>query len=338
MNEILKGRFKELESLVGNTPMLEIHYEYKGIKDIIYAKAEHYNLTGSIKDRPALYMMKRAYERGEISQGQVITEATSGNAGISFCAMGANLGNPCVIYMPDWMSKERIYLMQSFGAEVRLVSKEEGGFLGSIEMTKALNKETGAFLPRQFENEDNSAAHYHGTGYEIAAILERFGLKVDGFVAGVGTGGTTVGVGRRLKEVNPNALIMPLEPKSSPTLSVGHKVGSHRIAGISDEFIPQIIKDAPKMDKIIQVDDGDSINMARKLARELGIAVGISSGANMIGAIMAKIEMGRDAVVSTVFSDDNKKYLSTDYAHEQPIKEGFITPDIKLIGIKTHKM
>ncbi len=330
-------KIKELSSLIGNTPLLEIHYSYKGVEDVIYAKAEHYNLTGSIKDRPALYMMAEAYRTGAIKEGQYLTEATSGNAGIAFCAIGAQLGNPAIIYMPDWMSKERVHLMESFGAEVRLVSKEEGGFLGSIEKTKILNKEIGAFLPCQFANEDNPTAHYLGTGSEIASQLEKLGLKADGLVAGVGTGGTVVGTGRKLKEINPNALIMPLEPKSSPTLTTGYKVGSHRIAGISDEFIPDIVKNAPWMDRIIQVDDGDAINMARMLSKTQGLGVGISSGANMLGAIIAKNQLGRDTVITTVFSDDNKKYLTTDYAKEQPYEEDHLTKDIKIVGVRVHR-
>ncbi len=337
MNGTAASKFKELSALIGNTPLLEIHFTYKGVSKVIYAKDERYNLTGSIKDRPALYVLKQAYERGEVTEGQMISEATSGNMGIAFCAIGTHMGNPATIFMPDWMSKERVLLMESYGAKVVLVSKEEGGFIGSIERTVALSKETGAFLPRQFENPDNANAHYLGTGLELVTALEKLGVKADGFVGGVGTGGTTVGVGRRLKELNANAIIMPLEPESSPTLSTGYKVGAHRIAGISDDFIPKIITDAPKMEKIVAVDDGDSINMARMLSRELGLGVGISSGANMLGALKAQLDLGENAVITTVFSDDNKKYLTTDYATEQPIKEGFLSPDIKLIGFKAHR-
>ena len=148
-------KFDHIASLISNTPLLEIHFTYYGEARRLFAKAEHYNLTGSIKDRVAYHILKKAYHTGAIREGDTIAEATSGNTGISFSAVGTYLGNPVVIYMPDWMSRERINLMQSYGAKVHLVSREEGGFLGSIAMTEELAKDGGVFLPRQFSNEDN---------------------------------------------------------------------------------------------------------------------------------------------------------------------------------------
>ena len=230
--------FESLAPLIGHTPLLKIRYRFGGRDRVLFAKAEHYNLTGSIKDRVALHILRKAYAEGTIRPGVPIAEATSGNTGISFSAVGAALGHPVVIYMPDWMSVERIRLMESFGAEVRLVSREEGGFLGSIAMSEQFAAEHGAFLPCQFSNEDNVEAHILTTGEEIVRQLAAIGLTADGFVAGVGTGGTVMGIGRRLRAINPHCRVCPLEPLNSPTLSTGSKTGQHRIYGISDEFIP----------------------------------------------------------------------------------------------------
>ena len=333
MDEAIKQKFEGVAALVGNTPLLEIDYRYKGSRRRIFAKAEYFNVTGSIKDRVAYHILKRAYERDEIGPDDIIAEATSGNTGISFSAIGSYLGHQVVIYMPDWMSKERINLMKSYGAQVRLVSKEEGGFLGSIAMTEELYKKGGVFLPRQFSNEGNAEAHYLMTGEEIVRQLAEIGLKADGVVAGVGTGGTVMGIGRRLKKENPACRIYPLEPLNSPTLSTGYKVGKHRIQGISDEFIPSILK-RDEVDGIVSVDDIDSIIMARMLAEKLGIGVGISSGANFIGSIIAQEKLGEDAVMTTVFADDNKKYLSTDYANDYEMKDSYISKDVELLDVK----
>ena len=333
MDEAIKQKFEGVAALVGNTPLLEIDYRYKGNRRRIFAKAEYFNVTGSIKDRVAYHILKRAYERDEIGPDDIIAEATSGNTGISFSAIGSYLGHQVVIYMPDWMSKERINLMKSYGAQVRLVSKEEGGFLGSIAMTEELYKKGGVFLPRQFSNEGNAEAHYLMTGEEIVRQLAEIGLKADGVVAGVGTGGTVMGIGRRLKKENPACRIYPLEPLNSPTLSTGYKVGKHRIQGISDEFIPSILK-MDEVDGIVSVDDIDSIIMARMLAEKLGIGVGISSGANFIGSIIAQEKLGEDAVMTTVFADDNKKYLSTDYANDYEMKDSYISKDVELLDVK----
>jgi Cysteine synthase len=326
-----------LSSLIGNTPLLEIEFLYKGKPAKIYAKAEHLNMTGSIKDRMALYIMREAYARKAIEPGFRIIEATSGNTGISFSAVCRALGHPVTIFMPDWMSEERKNLIRSLGADIVLVSKEEGGFLGSIKRTQemaAADKKT--FLPRQFENSDNSLAHYSTTGPEIWWQLRMHGKITDAFIAGVGTGGTIMGTGRYLKEMNPSVKLYPLEPSNSPTMTTGYKVGAHRIQGISDEFIPPIIK-LNELDEVVSVDDGDSIIMAQKLAAELGIAVGISSGANFLGALMKLEELGSDATIVTVFSDDNKKYLSTDLMKKEPVKEGFLSTDVRLKSFKALK-
>lgn len=332
LTEDLEKKFEHLWHLVGNTPMLELNYKYQGNIGKIYVKCEHYNLTGSIKDRIALFTLYNAYKECKIKPGDTIIEATSGNTGIAFAAIGKAMGHPVKIIMPNWLSKERIDIIKSLGAEVILISKEEGGFLGSIRLAESMALENNhTFLPRQFENTDNPQAHEQTTGVEIWEQLKMNDLIPDAFVAGVGTGGTIMGVGRHLKKQNPAIKIHPLEPAESPTLTTGYKVGSHRIQGISDEFIPEIVKLA-ELDEVIQANDGDSILMAQKLGRELGLAVGISSGANVIGAIKLQQQLGYDSCVVTIFSDSNKKYLSTDLMKEEPIKEGYLTPDTEFIN------
>ncbi len=331
----MKQQFENIAPLIGNTPLLEIKLSYKGQIRTIYSKAEYYNLTGNIKDRVALYILQKAYEKGTIHKGDIIAEATSGNTGIAFSALGSYLGHQVVIYMPDWMSKERINLMQSYGADVRLVSAQEGGFLGSIKKTEELAKGGEVFLPCQFSNEDNVMAHYLMTGNEIVSQLEHLGLKADAVVAGVGTGGTIMGLGKRLKEVNPHCKAYPLEPSNSPTLSTGYKVGKHRIQGISDEFIPSIVK-LDELDEVISVEDGDAIIMAQMLSKKLGIGVGVSSGANLIGCIIAQNKLGKDKIIVTTFADDNKKYLSTDYSNNEPMRESYLSKDIELLAVIAH--
>jgi len=330
----ISDKFAALSNMIGNTPLLEVSLKYKGELRKIYVKAEFYNLTGSIKDRVALHCMHKAYANGAIQPGDVISEATSGNTGIAFSAIGTFLGHKVIVYMPDWMSSERKNLIASYGAEIRLVSVEEGGFLGSIAKTQELCKEGCVYLPCQFSNEDNSEAHFCSTGPEIVKQLEKFGLLPDAIVAGVGTGGTVMGVGHFMKHINPNTKLYPVEPESSPTIRTGHKVGKHRIAGISDEFIPALLK-LDQIDGIIDVDDGDSIIMAQMISRQLGLGVGISSGANLLGALKAGDLIGGDKVIVTIFSDDNKKYFSTDYVKEEPVREGFLTPHIELLGYKS---
>ena len=330
-------RFKQLKHMIGNTPLLKIRFAFRGRERVIYAKAEHLNMTGSIKDRMAFYILKRAYQEGHIQPGDTIAEATSGNTGISFAAIGSALGHKVVIFIPDWMSEERIALIKSLGAKVIRVRHDQGGFLGSIRMTEELAlKKSDVFLPAQFANEANVEAHEKTTGPEIWWQLFFHSIKPDAFIAGVGTGGTIMGVGNFLRQRNPAMKLYPLQPAESPTLSVGHKVGRHRIQGISDEFIPSILK-LEQLDPVVSVHDGDAILMAQKLATNLGLAVGISSGANFLGALMAQNELGHEAVVTTVFPDDNKKYVSTDLLREESVKPGYLTPEVELLEYEAFK-
>ena len=333
----ISSTIQGLANLIGNTPLLEIEFLFKGKPRKLYAKAEYLNLTGSIKDRMAFHIIREAYAKDRIKPGYRIIEATSGNTGIAFSAVGRALGHPVTIFMPDWMSDERKNLIKSLGAEIVLISKEEGGFRGSISRSQEMAAaDPKTFLPRQFENEDNLMAQYTTTGPEIWWQLRLHGKTPDAFIAGVGTGGTIMGAGRYLREMKPDIKLYPLEPSNSPTMSTGHKVGVHRIQGISDEFIPALVK-LDELNEVVAVDDGDSIIMAQKLASELGMAVGISSGANFIGALKKLEELGAESTVVTIFSDDNKKYLSTGLMKKEPLKSGFLSSDVQLKSFKAYK-
>jgi cysteine synthase A len=333
--DYLAQKFRALRRLTGNTPLLSIHFRCHEREHRVYAKSEQLNMTGSIKDRMALYILRKAYEETKIHPGDTIAEATSGNTVISFAALGSALGHRVLIFMPDWMSHERKDLIRSYGARIVAVSKEQGGFLGCIRMSEEYAAgHPGVFLPRQFSNDANVEAHETGTGPEIYAQLESAGLRPDAFVAGVGTGGTVMGVGRFLRAKNPGIRLHPVEPAESPTLSTGCKVGSHRIQGISDEFIPAIV-DLGFLDEVVSVSDGDAILMAQKLAANLGLAAGVSSGCNFLAAVKVQQALGSDAIVVTVFPDDNKKYLSTDLLREETCREGYLTPEIELLGLET---
>ena len=332
----IERRFTSLARMIGNTPMLAIECTFRGRPRLIHAKAEHFNLTGSIKDRMALHILRRAYAEGLIAPGDTIAEATSGNTGISFAAVGRALGHPVTIFMPDWMSRERVDLIRGLGATIVPVGHADGGFTGSIRLAEEMAARTPhVFLPRQFANAANVEAHETTTGPEIWWQLGENGRTPDAFVAGVGTGGTVMGVGRYLRRMKPGARVHPLEPVESPTLTTGHKVGTHRIQGISDEFVPDIVR-LEELDRVVAVSDGDAILMAQKLAATLGLAVGISSGANFIGALMAQEALGPDATVATVFPDSNKKYLSTDLMREEPARGDHLAPAVELTGFEAY--
>lgn len=310
---------------IGNTPLIKIKYRYNENEKYVYSKLESYNLTGSIKDRVAYYIIKSAYKDKKLKKGVEIVEATSGNTGIALAAMGAFFGNPVHIFMPDWVSKERVNLMKMYNAEVTLISKEEGGFKKAIDEAVSYAQKNNAFFSNQFENENNVLAHYETTGKEIISKLKN---DIDGFVSGIGTGGTLMGVAKRLKEENEKTKIYALEPDKMPLLSQNKIIGNHKIEGIGDDFIPKII-DKEKIDNIIVINDDDAINMSRKIATELGLGVGISSGANLIVTILAKEENNGNIV--TVFPDDNKKYLSTELSHPIDNNNNFISNRIKLL-------
>lgn len=330
VEKMTRSPVDDLAALVGHTPLLEISYTLDDRPGRIYAKYELMSMTGSIKDRMALHIIRRAYESQDLRPGDPIVEASSGNTGISFAAIGRALDHPVRIYMPDWMSRERAQLIHNLGATVVPVSLDQGGFRGAIEMSEDYAcAHPNVFLPQQFANPANVEAHETVTAPEMEAQLATIGRKTDAFVAGVGTGGTVMGVGRYLRRREHTVRVHPLEPANSPTLRTGKKVGRHRIEGISDEFIPSILH-LKELDEVIDIWDGDAILMAQALCNKLGLAVGISSGANVLGAIQLVEELGDDATVATVLPDSNKKYLSTDLCHEEPVRSDYLTPRIRL--------
>lgn len=288
-------RLNNINKLIGDTPLVKIKYKYLGLEKNIYAKLEWFNFTGSIKDRPAFEIIKNAYLTNKLKIGQTICETSSGNMGISICAIAKYLGFDVVICMPKFLSEERKQLLKLYGAKLELTDNFEQAFLKAQEYQ---NK--GAFLTMQFENKNNTFAHQQQTGVEIYNKTK----EISCFVSGVGTGGTIMGVGGYLKE-KLNSKIIAIEPQESPILSQG-KSGSHKIQGLSDEIIPKLY-DKTLVDKIIPIKSNDAICMTQKLCLKLGMGVGISSGANFLGCVLSGLDN-----CSTVFADDNKKYLSTD--------------------------
>lgn len=315
-----------IEKLVGNTPMIKIDYEYEGKQGSIYTKLEYYNYSGSIKDRIALYIIQKEKENGNLADGQAIVEVTSGNTGISFSAIGALFGHDVHIFMPDWVSLERRNLIEMYGAHVHLVSKEEGGFKKALELAEEFAKEHDAFRPLQFDNPLNVEAQYNTTGQEIIDAVP----DVNAFVSGIGTGGTLMGIGKRLKDNNPQSKIFALEPSTLSILKMGMEEGSHLIEGIGDDFIPGIIEQ-DLIDDIVLIHDCDAINMSKRIAKEFGLGIGISSGANFLAGVLMDSD---ELTIATVFADDNKKYITTRLSDEIDDNPELISNKIKLIGFE----
>lgn len=311
-----------IDNLIGKTPIVKITIEYQGKIKAIYAKLEYYNLTGSIKDRIAYYIITKSKELGLLQDKMPIIEATSGNTGISLAALGALYQHPVHIFMPDWVSCERSQIMKLYGANIYYVSKEEGGFKEAIKRADSLSIQVNGFRPNQFSNQLNVDAHYETTGKEIIDCVP----QIEAFVCGVGTGGTLIGVAKRIKEVYNDAWIIAMEPIKMPLLSGGEIIGNHKIEGIGDDFIPDLV-DQNLIDEVITIDDNESINMARRLASELGLGVGISSGANFLASVLSL----KDNVV-TIFADDSKKYLSTDLIKDQDLT--LISDEIKFLKLE----
>jgi cysteine synthase len=299
-----------LSPMFGNTPLVKVIFKYKGKTKTLFAKYETVNFSGSIKDRIAFNILKDAYLSKKIKSGQPIVEVTSGNTGIAFTALAKALGHEIKIIMPDWLSKERYDIIELYGGKVEKISATEGGFIGALQRAEKYAYENHYFYPDQFSNEVNVYAHEITTGPEILIQLLKQNLKPELFIAGVGTGGTIMGVNNYFKKMQIDCACHPLEPANSPTMSTGgKKVGSHRIQGVSDEFIPAITK-LDELKEIVSVDDGDSIIMAQKL-NQIGLSVGISSGANFIGTLKKMNDYKKDITAVTIFCDNAFKYLST---------------------------
>ena len=300
---------KKLTELVGNTPLLELNaYETKkGLNAHIVAKLEYFNPAGSVKDRIALGMINDAEEKGQIKPGATIIEPTSGNTGIGLAFISAVKGYNLILTMPDTMSLERRNLVKAYGAKVELTPGKDG-MKGAIAKAVELQKQIpNSFIPQQFENPVNPQVHYNTTGKEIWTATEG---HVDFFVAGVGTGGTISGTGKRLKEYNPAVRIVAVEPASSPVLS-GGKAGSHKIQGIGAGFVPKTFNPAV-VDEIIPIENDDAILTSRQLAASEGLLVGISAGAAVAAArILAERPENAGKTIVVLLPDTGERYLST---------------------------
>ncbi|MDY4554669.1 MAG: cysteine synthase A [Prevotella sp.] len=300
---------KQLTELIGQTPLLELNKFSKshGIETPIIVKVEFFNPGGSVKDRIALAMIEDAEKKGLLKPGATIIEPTSGNTGVGLALVAAVKGYKLVLTMPETMSIERRNLVKAYGAEVKLTSGA-AGMAGAIKAAEELRDATpGSIILQQFENPANPQKHYDTTGVEV---WEQTGGDIDIFVAGVGTGGTLSGIGKRLKEKNPNIKIVAVEPKSSAVLN-GQPSGPHKIQGIGAGFIPKTYN-GDVVDEIFDVDNDDAIRTGRQLAREEGLLVGISSGAAAFAAIeIAKRPENKGKKIVALLPDTGERYLST---------------------------
>ncbi|MBR2249255.1 MAG: cysteine synthase A [Prevotella sp.] len=300
---------KQLTDLIGNTPVVELgkYSASKGLKKPLLAKVEYFNPGGSVKDRIALAMIEDAEQRGVLDPGATIIEPTSGNTGVGLALVSAVKGYKLILTMPDTMSIERRNLVKAYGAEVRLTPGKDG-MKGAIAEAEKLKAEIpGSVILQQFENKANPARHYATTGPELWKQLDG---KVDIFVAGVGTGGTVSGVGKYLKEQNPDVRIVAVEPLSSPVLNGGQS-GPHKIQGIGAGFVPQTYN-AEVIDEVVDVANDDAILAGREVGRQEGLLVGISAGAALHAAVeVAKRPENADKNIVVLLPDTGERYLST---------------------------
>lgn len=293
--------------LIGHTPVIRLN-RLPGRNDAeVWAKLENYNPGGSVKDRICLAMVEAAERAGRLKPGSTIVEPTSGNTGIGLALVAAVKGYSLILTMPDTMSEERRSLLVAYGAKL-VLTPDTRGMHGAIAKAEELVRDNpGYFMPQQFNNSANPEIHYETTGPEMLEQLSR----IDAFVSGVGTGGTITGVGRYLREnLKGGVLIVAVEPQASPVLS-GGEPGFHKIQGIGAGFVPQTL-DTKVYDEIIQVSDEDATRFARRIAREEGLLVGISSGAACCAALQIARRLGPGKVVTTVFPDTGERYLTTD--------------------------
>lgn len=298
--------YKNLAQLIGNTPMLEISFEEGDFAANVFAKLESFNPCGSSKDRIAISMIEDAEKRGLLGKDSCIIEPTSGNTGIALAAVAASKGYRIILTMPETMSVERCKLLAAYGAEIVLTEGKKG-MLGAIDKACELAEEiSGSFVPGQFENPANPAAHALSTGPEIWRDING---EVDVFVACVGTGGTLTGTGEYLKTQNPDIRIVAVEPASSPLISEG-KVGEHKIQGIGADFIPEILNKTI-IDEVIPVTDDDAFKMTARFATKHGLLVGISSGAALFAAkALAQRPAYKGKNIVVLLPDSGERYLS----------------------------
>lgn len=301
--------FKQITDLIGRTPLVELknYSAQRGLKTPVIAKVEYFNPGGSVKDRIAFAMIEKAEKDGRLKPGATIIEPTSGNTGVGLALVSAVKGYKLILFMPETMSVERRNLVKAYGAEVRLTSGKDG-MKGAIKAAEELRDSLpGSVILEQFANPANPAKHYDTTGVEI---WEDTDGQIDIFVAGVGTGGTISGIGKRLKEKNPNIQIIAVEPASSAVLS-GEQSGPHKIQGIGAGFIPQTY-DASVIDEVVKVESDQAILAGRQLAQQDGLLVGISSGAAAFAATeIAKRPGNENKKIVALLPDTGERYLST---------------------------
>ncbi len=310
-------KFDNILDTIGNTPLVRLNRLVEGSSAEVYVKLESFNPMRSVKDRIALSMIEQAEKDGRLRRGMdiVLVEPTSGNTGIGLAMVCAVKGYRLVLTMPESMSVERRRLLRALGAELVLTPKA-GGMKGAVECAQGICRERpNSYMPQQFENPANPQVHYETTGAEILRDLP----DLDAFVAGVGTGGTITGVGRRLRERGSKALLIAVEPAASPVLS-GGKPGPHTIQGIGAGFVPAVL-DTALVDRIVQVRDEDAKVVARELATREGIFVGTSSGAAVWAALQVARELGRGKKVVAVAPDFGERYLSTDLFPDEAPKQ-----------------
>lgn len=297
----------DVSELIGNTPMVRLGRITGPNMAEVLAKLERYNPGGSVKDRICLSMIEDAEKKGMLKRGYSIIEPTSGNTGIGLAMIAALKGYKCILTMPETMSVERIAILKAYGADIILTPGSEG-MSGAIKKAEELLKNTpSSFMPQQFKNPSNPEIHRKTTAREI---LEQTKGRLDAFVAGVGTGGTITGVGEVLKKHNPDIKVIAVEPKKSAILS-GSQPGPHKIQGIGAGFVPDVLNRGI-IDEIIQVDDDDAFDTSRRLSREEGLLVGISSGAAVWAALKVAKDLGKGKAVVTILPDTGERYLSVE--------------------------
>jgi len=308
-----------LWKMIGSTPLIAIRYTYRGSEEReLLVKCEQYNLTHSIKDRVVLYTLQRAKYEGQLKPGDLIADACSGNSGISLAAIGRALGHRVKIIMPDCTGMETRAAVKGHGAELLLIGAADGGFEACVKTAEAMSFHDGVFLPRKLTIACNVEAHERTTGREIGHYLLLERIKPDAFVAGVGTGGTLLGVGKYLTAMYPDVALYPVWAVEG---------NEHRISGYC-----QVEKAVHNMKNWVEISDGDAILMAQKLARSAGLPVGISSGANFLGAVKVQQQAGGKNVVLTIFPDHGNNYPAL--LQTESIKDGYLSQEIELLGYK----
>ena len=297
--------YNNLLDLIGNTPVVKVDFKDENIADV-YVKLEKFNLSGSVKDRAALGMIEAAEKEGLLKEGSIIIEPTSGNTGIALALIGRLKGYKVIIVMPDTMSIERRATLKAYGAELILTDGTKGMGEAIAVAEKLAAENSNYFLPQQFNNKANPEKHYETTAKEI---IDDFKI-IDAFVAGVGTGGTIVGVAKRLKERSKDTKVVGVEPSTSAVLS-GEDPGKHSIQGIGTGFIPKNY-DASVVDEIVKISSEEAVEYAKKASHDFGLFVGISSGANIAAAYQVAKKLGKGKIVVTIAPDGGEKYLSVE--------------------------